>query len=161
MEQLIVLPGCLCCSSCRLLSTASGWDVTGTAGGPLLGPLCVEMFGSGTEDGSGLTSLGLPKQWPRDEQGSPCIVRDLSITSSDSKTSPNCTDMKQIRVFPAYGATSGCLKSALCLQTQEKETHLILEIELPSLMDDNWADAILSIEILLFCLLSHVIFATD
>lgn len=56
---------------------APGWVVMGAApAGPSPELLCEVTFDCGAEDGSGPTSAGLPKQWPREEQGSPCMVGD-------------------------------------------------------------------------------------
>lgn len=62
-------------------AVGSGWDITGSAAGsPLPFLLWIELFGSSEGGGSLLTSDGLPKQWPRDEQGSPCMFADAEMT---------------------------------------------------------------------------------
>lgn len=103
--QLTVLLGCLCCCS-GLLGRASGWDTTGSAaGGPWSHLLRLELFGSWEGAGSVLTSDGLPKQCPRDEQGSPCMLADLKVTKKKNKANPTCTDIRWIWGFPECGAT--------------------------------------------------------
>lgn len=103
--QLTVLCGCLCCwsSAWGMPVETSGWEITGS---PLLFLLRPELVGSWGGAGSVLTSDGFPKQWARDEQGSPCMLVDLQITRRDNKTNPNCTDIRWI-CFPVWGATSG------------------------------------------------------
>lgn len=56
---------------------STGWDVTGSAAkSPLLFLLFMDPFDSAECAESVLTSEELPKQWPRDEQGSPCMLAD-------------------------------------------------------------------------------------
>lgn len=103
--QLRVLWGCSCCCSRRLLGRAAGWDVTGAASGnPWLSLLRVEMFGSWAVAGSVLTSLGLPKHWPSEEQCSPCMLGGSNMSKRNCKTSPNCTDIGWS--FTVCGTTS-------------------------------------------------------
>lgn len=111
--QLTVLWGSPFCWSCMLLGRASGWDVTGATGFPWLSLLWLEMFGSWAVAWSVLTSLGLPKQWPREEQGSPCMLRDLNITTRESKINPNCTDIRWIRGL----MVSRAISSHLCVSS--------------------------------------------
>lgn len=100
--ELTVLSDCLYCCSCRLLGRASGWHVTGAAvEGTWLFLLCWEMFGSWADAGSVLASLGLSKQWPRDEQGSLCMLVASNMTKSVSETS--CTDIRWTRGFLLCG----------------------------------------------------------
>lgn len=106
--QLTVLWGCLCRCVCELPGRASGWDITGSAAGSRwLFLLHLDWFGCSAVSGSVLTSDGLPKQWPREEQGSPCMLGDSEETKRDSKISQNCTDIRWIWGFPVCRATLG------------------------------------------------------
>lgn len=98
--QLPALWRCLCWSSCGLSGRASGWDITGSAAGSSwLLLLCLELFASIDGAGSVLTSAGLPKQWPRDEQGSPCMLADSEMTKRINKINPEGSNIRQICGF--------------------------------------------------------------
>lgn len=101
--QLTALWSCLCWGSSGLSGRASGWDITGSAaaGSSWLFLLCLELFGSIDGGGSVLTSDWLPKQWPRDEQGSPCILADSEMTKRKNKLNPEGSDIRQIWDFLA------------------------------------------------------------
>lgn len=100
---LVVLPDGWCCCSWRPGRT-SGWDVTGVVAERFWSSLlCVEKLGSGEDDGSLLPSLGSSKQWPKDEQGNPCMLVDSNRTRTVSKT--NWTDISWLRIPDVWTKT--------------------------------------------------------
>ena len=71
-------------------AAGSGWDITGSAAGcPLLILLWMELFVSSEGGGSVVASDGFPKQWPSDEQGSPCMLADAEMTTKDNNMNSN------------------------------------------------------------------------
>lgn len=64
---------------------------------PLLFLLFTEPFDSAEGAESVLPSEELPKQWPKDEQGSPCMLAECEIITRDKKVSLTFTDMRWIQ----------------------------------------------------------------